>query len=141
MRQSLNSPDQISGNTPIGDANTFGASIGGPILIPKVYNGKNKTFFYFRSDAPVPQLPGPDQREYSHRRRQHVWRFDRRSDPDSEGVQRQEQDVLLLRLRRNPAEPERAGLDQYASSGLADRRLLRGGGDHRKPADWRAVSE
>src|SRR6202142_2529244 len=96
MRQSLNSPDQISGNTPIGDANTFGASIGGPILIPKVYNGKNKTFFYFRSDAPVPQLPGPDQREYSHRRRQHVWRFDRRSDPDSEGVQRQEQDVLLL---------------------------------------------
>src|SRR5262249_12895609 len=24
-----------------------GASIGGPVLFPKIYNGKNKTFFYF----------------------------------------------------------------------------------------------
>ena len=47
MRKDFNSPDQISGNTPIGDANTFGVSIGGPIEIPKVYNGKNRTFFYF----------------------------------------------------------------------------------------------
>ncbi len=27
--------------------NTFGATIGGPIVLPKIYNGKNKTFFYF----------------------------------------------------------------------------------------------
>src|SRR5712664_2507659 len=27
--------------------NDFGATIGGPIWIPKVYNGKNKTFFFF----------------------------------------------------------------------------------------------
>src|SRR4030088_2014144 len=27
--------------------NQFGASFGGPVWIPKVYNGKNKTFFYF----------------------------------------------------------------------------------------------
>jgi hypothetical protein len=27
--------------------NQFGASLGGPILIPKLYNGKNKTFFFF----------------------------------------------------------------------------------------------
>jgi len=27
--------------------NEFGATFGGPILIPKVYNGKNKTFFFF----------------------------------------------------------------------------------------------
>src|SRR5262249_16507080 len=25
--------------------NEFGASIGGPVFVPKVYNGKNKTFF------------------------------------------------------------------------------------------------
>src|SRR5205085_10791716 len=25
----------------------FGASVGGPVYIPKVYNGRNKTFFYF----------------------------------------------------------------------------------------------
>lgn len=27
--------------------NEFGATIGGPLFIPKIYNGKNKTFFYF----------------------------------------------------------------------------------------------
>lgn len=27
--------------------NEFGASIGGPVLIPKVYNGRNRTFFFF----------------------------------------------------------------------------------------------
>jgi hypothetical protein len=47
MRKALNAPDQISGNTPIGDANTFGVSIGGPVTVPKLYNGKDRTFFYF----------------------------------------------------------------------------------------------
>jgi len=27
--------------------NQFGASVGGPVIIPKLYNGKSKTFFYF----------------------------------------------------------------------------------------------
>lgn len=27
--------------------NTFGATLGGPVLIPGVYNGKNRTFFFF----------------------------------------------------------------------------------------------
>lgn len=27
--------------------NSFGADLGGPIIVPKVYNGKNKTFFFF----------------------------------------------------------------------------------------------
>ena len=27
--------------------NTFGGSLGGPLRVPKVYNGKNKTFFFF----------------------------------------------------------------------------------------------
>src|SRR4029077_2482561 len=27
--------------------NAFGANIGGPVIIPKLYNGKNKTFFFF----------------------------------------------------------------------------------------------
>src|SRR6202034_171234 len=27
--------------------NSFGADIGGPIFVPKIYNGKNKTFFFF----------------------------------------------------------------------------------------------
>jgi len=40
QRNDFNSPDQISGVIPTGDANTFGASLGGPIW-------KNHTFFYF----------------------------------------------------------------------------------------------
>jgi hypothetical protein len=47
QRQNWNSADQISGVVPNGDADTFGAALGGPVLIPHVYNGKNKTFFYF----------------------------------------------------------------------------------------------
>jgi outer membrane receptor protein involved in Fe transport len=27
--------------------NTFGATVGGPLFVPKVYNGKDRTFFYF----------------------------------------------------------------------------------------------
>jgi hypothetical protein len=28
-------------------SNTYGATIGGPVLFPKLYNGKNRTFFFF----------------------------------------------------------------------------------------------
>ncbi len=47
QRKSFDSTDPISGIIPNGDADTFGTFIGGPILIPHVYNGKNRTFFYF----------------------------------------------------------------------------------------------
>ena len=31
--------------------NQFGATLGGPVYIPRLYNGKDKTFFYFSYDA------------------------------------------------------------------------------------------
>ncbi len=31
--------------------NQFGANVGGPVLIPKLYNGKNKTFFFFNWES------------------------------------------------------------------------------------------
>jgi hypothetical protein len=37
-----NTPEQASGRQ-----NTFGVTLGGPVRIPKLYNGKNKFFFYF----------------------------------------------------------------------------------------------
>ena len=40
------SPEQPSGRS-----NQFGFSLGGPFRIPKVYNGKNKLFFYFQFDG------------------------------------------------------------------------------------------
>ncbi|MEO7653487.1 MAG: hypothetical protein ABIZ80_23760 [Bryobacteraceae bacterium] len=33
--------------TPPYNRNEFGGSMGGPVLIPKLYNGRNKTFFFF----------------------------------------------------------------------------------------------
>ena len=36
---------------PIYKQHDFGASIGGPVLIPKLYNGKNKTFFFASYEA------------------------------------------------------------------------------------------
>jgi hypothetical protein len=30
--------------------NNFGGTLGGPIIIPKIYNGKNKTFFFFSEE-------------------------------------------------------------------------------------------
>jgi len=47
QRQSFNARDGIANIIPTGDADTFGTSVGGPLTIPHVYNGKNKTFFYF----------------------------------------------------------------------------------------------
>ena len=35
---------------PIYKQNDFGASVGGPVWIPKVYNGRDKTFFFFSSE-------------------------------------------------------------------------------------------
>lgn len=33
--------------TPVNRQNEFGINLGGPVSIPKVYNGRNRTFFYF----------------------------------------------------------------------------------------------
>lgn len=33
--------------TPVNRQNEFGVNIGGPVVIPHVYNGRNRTFFYF----------------------------------------------------------------------------------------------
>jgi hypothetical protein len=49
--------------------NTFGGSLGGPVTIPKVYNGKDKTFFFFdyegnrRATAAAEQWLVPTQDE------------------------------------------------------------------------------
>src|SRR5579871_109398 len=47
QRQDFNSEDQISRVIPTGDADTFGASFSGPLSLGKLYNGKDRTFFYF----------------------------------------------------------------------------------------------
>ncbi|MCU1261899.1 MAG: hypothetical protein JWO80_4784, partial [Bryobacterales bacterium] len=44
--QLRNSPQQPSGHD-----NDYGAAIGGPVIIPKVFNGKNKLFFFFSFDG------------------------------------------------------------------------------------------
>jgi hypothetical protein len=36
--------------TPVDRQNEFGFSLGGPVVLPHLYNGKNKTFFFFNGD-------------------------------------------------------------------------------------------
>ncbi len=38
--------------------NDFGGTIGGPVIIPKLYNGKDKTFFFFSLDKTILHLDG-----------------------------------------------------------------------------------
>ena len=38
------------GPTPVINQHNFGFSLGGPVFFPKLYNGKNKTFFYVSAD-------------------------------------------------------------------------------------------
>jgi hypothetical protein len=38
--------------------NNFGGTLGGPVVIPHVYNGKNRTFFFFSGDISILHLLG-----------------------------------------------------------------------------------
>lgn len=40
----------VKGPTPVINQNNYGFSIGGPVWAPKLYNGKNKTFFHVSAD-------------------------------------------------------------------------------------------
>jgi hypothetical protein len=42
---------------PAGHANTYAATIGGPVTIPKLVNGKNKLFFFFSFDGFIDRKP------------------------------------------------------------------------------------
>ena len=42
-----NSDGTLRAPVPIFDTNQFGGSLEGPVLIPKLYNGRSKTFFFF----------------------------------------------------------------------------------------------
>ncbi len=53
VNEDLNAGDPFSSNGvggkehPRNRRNDFGGTLGGPVMIPKLYNGKNKTFFFF----------------------------------------------------------------------------------------------
>src|SRR5215469_12088490 len=47
VNEAFNSAGAYSHTRPKTRINDFGGTVGGPVWIPKVYNGKNKTFFFF----------------------------------------------------------------------------------------------
>ena len=57
--------------TPIDNENNYGFTVGGPVLIPKLYNGKNRTFFHFNvewyrrntPDLTFMNLPTPAEKQ------------------------------------------------------------------------------
>ncbi len=42
----LNTKNYFATTIPVLRQNQFGASVGGPVVLPKLYNGRNRTFFY-----------------------------------------------------------------------------------------------
>ncbi len=52
VNQILASPEY-----PKGHSNNFAGTIGGPVLIPKVFNGRNKLFFFFAYDGARDDIP------------------------------------------------------------------------------------
>ena len=51
VNESLNSAGAYSHTDPKSRRNDFGGTVGGPIWIPKIYNGKDKTFFFFSYES------------------------------------------------------------------------------------------
>ena len=51
VNEDLNSHGAYSHLRPKTRGNDFGGTVGGPVWIPKVYNGKNKTFFFFSYES------------------------------------------------------------------------------------------
>ncbi len=51
VNEVLNSAGAYSHNDPKTRKNDFGGTIGGPVRIPKIYNGKDKTFFFFSFES------------------------------------------------------------------------------------------
>lgn len=47
------------GKKTVSAQNSFGGSIGGPVIIPKVFNGKNKLFFFFSYEKWLDRAPNP----------------------------------------------------------------------------------
>ncbi len=41
--------------------NNFGGTLGGPVILPKLYNGKDKTFFFFSWDVRILHLAGREK--------------------------------------------------------------------------------
>lgn len=52
VNQILNTPEY-----PKGHSNNFSGTLGGPVVIPKVFNGKNKLFWYFSYDGARDDIP------------------------------------------------------------------------------------
>jgi hypothetical protein len=45
--------------TPVFHYNQFGLSVGGPILVPRLFNGRNKLFFFFAWEGLKDSTPQP----------------------------------------------------------------------------------
>ena len=43
--------NRSGGKKPVYQDNRYGAAIGGPVLFPKIYNGHNRTFFFYANEA------------------------------------------------------------------------------------------
>ncbi|MEB2363085.1 MAG: TonB-dependent receptor [Bryobacterales bacterium] len=53
----LNARDTFAGSKPQFGYNLFGGSLGGPVYLPKLYDGRNRTFFFFNYEGSREGVP------------------------------------------------------------------------------------
>ena len=119
--------DAIAGHSttpPRLNRNQFGANIGGPVIIPKVYHGKDKTFFFFNWESgyaaqgcqPRPQTDSSLGSAHwrLHRRGQ---RADKRSDLDTRPILRR-----AVPRQYHPAEPAELAVADFPAVRAAAQR-------------------
>jgi len=58
--EALNAHQPYTGSRNPSRQNNFGATFGGPVVIPHLYDGHNKTFFFFSYEGFRSVLPAPD---------------------------------------------------------------------------------
>src|SRR6185503_16799932 len=49
----------VGGSPPPIHFNEYGGTLGGPVRLPRIYNGKEKTFFFFSFDRTINTDPRP----------------------------------------------------------------------------------
>ena len=64
----LDSRSYFAATRPAFKFNQFGFTLGGPIQIPKIYNGKNRTFFFFNYEGFQQRRAATQERDDSERR-------------------------------------------------------------------------
>ena len=112
--------------------NQYGVAVGGPVVIPKLYHGRDKTFWFFNWEGFRERQGQTNISSYptagaTQRRLFSLGKTDLRSADRSAGGRRADGDTPAVRQQHDPSEPDQSGHQVHA--GHDDSRCRTGPGD------------